>query len=59
MKKLLKKKQSKKQIVPINPVCSECKFPIVRLQNFLVNDKDGTILCKECFIKLQKEGKIK
>jgi formylmethanofuran dehydrogenase subunit E len=49
----------KHQKIPTNPICSECKFPIVIHQKYLLNDKDGTVLCEECFKKLRKEGKIK
>jgi len=42
----------------INPVCKECGLPIMSGQKYLMH-KDGTILCKPCFEKLQKEGKVK
>jgi len=51
--------QKKPQKIPVNPVCKECGFPITKFQKYLMNDKDGTVLCIECFKKLQKEGKIK
>jgi len=38
--------------------CSECGFPIPYYDKYWKH-KDGTILCKDCFKKLTKEGKIK
>jgi len=38
--------------------CSECGFPIGMFQKYLEHT-DGTILCCECYEKLEKEGKIK
>ncbi len=51
--------QEKPQKTPVtNPVCKECGFMVVRFQSYLAHE-DGTILCKTCFEKLRKEGKIK
>lgn len=50
--------QKKKQKIPLNPICKECKFPIARFQKYLLHD-NGTVLCERCFKKLEKEGKIK
>ena len=53
----MKMKQQKPQRIPANPVCEECGFPIVKLQKYRLHE-DGTVLCKTCFEKLKKEGKI-
>jgi len=44
--------------IPENPVCFECKLPIPRFGKYLLHE-DGTVLCKACYEKLQKEGKVK
>ena len=51
------KTKIKKQKIPANPVCAECKVPIVIHQKFRLHE-NGTILCMECFERLMKEGKI-
>jgi len=45
--------------IPSSLVCSECGFPITTHQKYLIRDKDGVVLCLDCFKKLKKEGKIK
>lgn len=51
-------KKEKPQRIPVNPVCKECGFPIARFQKCLLHE-DGTVLCKDCYKKLKKEGTIK
>jgi len=50
-------KKKKPQRIPVNPICEECKVPIVRFQKYLLHD-NGTVLCEKCFNKLKKEGKV-
>lgn len=52
-----KMKKEKPQRIPVNPICKECGFSIVKFQKYLLHEK-GTVLCKECFEKLKKEGKV-
>lgn len=40
-------------------VCAECGKTIEYFAKYAKNDKDGTILCEECFKKLIKKGVIK